>query len=292
MNILVFGADNQLGESYCQLLVQEARNFTALRSDDSVAQDPAALKTLAAENQISQILNLSLNPGLFQSEKAIEKERKQTLLKACKQLVSLARLRQIPLIFHSSAAVFDGTNPKPYLETEVCKANNPLGKLALDLEKQVAKHRQHVIVRTEGLFSPSNPVFFQTCISACKAQNGKLTLLDQRCSPTPADDVARVLLAINKQLDCDAQTWGVFHYCALQATHRHTFVEKFLQEAAKYDEALKSCLEHLDISTLQSTKTQLENSVLDCHKIMSGFGIKQRSREAALKELVASLYRS
>lgn len=292
MNILVFGTDNQLGESYSRLLSQESRDHLAIRTDDPLVLDLPALKTLLKEKQITQILNLSLNPGLFQSEQAISKERQQLLQQACSNLLALAKSWKLALIHHSSAAVFDGTNPKPYLESETAQANNPLGKLALSLEKKIVKHKQHVILRSEGIFSPANPVFFLSCINFCKQQAGKLTLLDQRCSPTSADDVARVLLAINKQLDCDAQTWGIFHYCALQATHRHTFVEKFLGEAAKYDEALKSSLEHLDISTQQSTKTQLENSVLDCHKIMSSFGIKQRSREAALKELIASLYRS
>ncbi len=290
MNILVFGADNQLGHSYTQLLKQNATEFIILREDEPVLSDPVSLKQLLLEKRISQLVNISLDPGLFQSERTIEKARQQQLIQACTHLLRAAKANRIPLILHSSAAVFDGSNPKPYLESDSCKAKNPLGKLAYSLEKKVEKYEKHLILRTEGMFSKDRAEFFQSCIRLCKDQKGKLHLLDQRCSPTPADDVARVILAINKQLDCDAMNWGLFHYCALQATHRHTFVEKFLKEAAGYDKELSNCLEHLEIITEQSSKTQLENSVLDCHHIMSSFGIKQRSREAAVKELIASMY--
>ncbi len=255
-----------------------------------VLSDLSALQKKLLEKRISQVLNISLDPGLFQSESLIEKARQQQLIQGCSQLLRVAKANRIPLILHSSAAVFDGSNPKPYLEGDVCKAKNPLGKLAYILEKKVEKYEKHVILRTEGIFSPDRPKFFQKCIRICKEQKGKLRLLDQRCSPTPAEDVARVILAINKQLDCDAMNWGLFHYCALQAIHLHTFVDKFLVEASGYDKELASCLEELEISAEKSSKTQLDNSVLDCHHIMYSFGIKQRSREAAVKELIASMY--
>ncbi|MAM71649.1 MAG: hypothetical protein CMP91_10950 [Gammaproteobacteria bacterium] len=288
MKILVFGANNELGKHYTRLLKQEARAFVSVRDNESGVLDK--LNDLITEVRPTQLVNLSLNPGLFRSEQAIEKERSELLSQSCRILLKASKKLKIPLLQHSTVAVFDGSNPKPYLETDTCKANNPLGKLALSLEKKVAKIPQHIILRTEGIYGPESSCFFQDCIALCKANKGRLELLDQRCSPTPVGDVARVILAINKQVDCDADAWGVFHYCALQATHRHTFVEKFLQEAAHLDKEIADVIDELQIETQQSNKSQLENSVLDCSKIMATYGIKQRSRGTSLKEQIAALY--
>ncbi len=290
MKLLVFGSNSPLGKSFTQLLKKESVTYIAISDDEPSIYEADRLATLIKEAEPSQLINLSLNPGLFQSETVISKERISQLSNACTILLKSAKTLKIPFILHSSVAVFDGSNPKPYLETDSCSPKNPLGKLALILEKKVAKYERHIILRTEGVFD-SGTAFIGNTIKDCIANKGKLMLLDQRCSPTPIEDVARVLLAINKQLACNsASPWGVHQYCALQATHRHTFVEDFLIEAAKFDKALAKVIKNLEISRQETSKAQLENSVVDCQHIMSSFGIKQRSRGGAIKELIADLY--
>ncbi|MBN4075532.1 sugar nucleotide-binding protein [Gammaproteobacteria bacterium AH-315-E17] len=289
MKLFVFGSNSPLGKSFTQLLKKESVEFVAVSDDAPSIYEAGRLATLINEAQPGQLLNLSLNPGIFQSETGISKERLDQLTQAFSTLLKSAKTQKIPLIHHSSVAVFDGSNPKPYLETDSCSPNNPLGKLALNLEKKAAKYEKHIILRTEGLFD-SDTAFFDYCVAQCKQHQGKLNLLDQRCSPTSVIDVARVLLAINRQLECNANPWGVHQYCALQATYRHTFVEDFLTEIAGFDKTLAAVLKNLEISTQETSKAQLKNSVLDCQKIMASFGIKQRSRGAALKELLAEKY--
>jgi len=290
VKLLVFGSNSPLGKCFTQLLKKEKVTYIAISDDEPAIYETDRLAKLLKEAQPNQVLNLSLNPGLFQSEAPISKERISQLTHACAVLLKSAKTLKIPMVQHSSVAVFDGSNARPYLESDNCSPKNPLGKLALSLEKKVAKNERHIILRTEGVFDSGTP-FFGNTIKECIANQGKLVLLDQRCSPTPIADVARVLLAINKQLSCNSSSpWGLHQYCALQATHRHTFVEDFLREAAQYDKALAKAIENLEISTQETSKTQLENSVVDCQHIMASFGIKQRSRGSAIKELIADLY--
>jgi len=289
VKLLVFGSNSPLGKSFTRLLKRESIRFIAINDSEASIYEADKLAGLIKDAQPEQLLNLSLNPGLFQSETPISKERIAQLTQSCSTLIKSAKAQKIPLVHHSSVAVFDGSNSRPYLEMDTCSPKNPLGKLALSLEKKVAKYEKHIILRTEGIFD-TQTVFFDQCIKDCIANKGKLNLLDQRCSPTPVADVARVLLAINKQLACNASPWGVHQYCALQATHRYTFVEDFLKEAATFDKKLAAAVKNLDIATQETTKTQLENSVVDCQHIMSSFGIKQRSRGNALKELLTEKY--
>ena len=289
MKLLVFGSNSPLGRSFTQLLKKESIAFIAIDDEEAALYETDRLAALITDAQPSQLVNTSLNPGLFQSEAVISKKRIGQLTDACTILVKAVKKLKIPLIHHSSVAVFDGSNPKPYLEKDPCSPKNPLGKLALNLEKKVAKYEQHIILRTEGVFDAES-AFFDNCIKECVENKGKLNLLDQRCSPTPVADIARVILAINNQLACNASPWGVHQYCALQATHRHTFAEGFLKEAAAYDKSLATILPSLEISMQESSKAQLENSVVDCQKIMASFGIKQRSRGSAIKDIVAEKY--
>jgi dTDP-4-dehydrorhamnose reductase len=289
VKLLVFGSNSPLGKSFTQLLKQETVAYIAIDDGEPSIYDADRLATLIKEAQPSQLINLSLNPGLFQSEAVISKERINQLTHACTVLLKSAKALKIPFIQHSSVAVFDGSNPKPYLETDSCSPKNPLGKLAFSLEKKVAKNERHIILRTEGIFD-SGTAYFSNTIKECIANQGKLDLLDQRCSPTPLTDVARVLLAITRQLSCNASPWGIHQYCALKATHRHTFVEDFLTVAAERDKGLAKVIKNLELRTQETSKAQLRNSVLDCQHIMSSFGIKQRSRGAAIKELIANLY--
>lgn len=237
MKLLVFGSNSPLGKSFTQILKKESIAFIAISDDEASLYETDRLATLINEAQPSQLLNLSLNPGLFQSEVVISKERIGQLTQACSILLKSSKSQKIPLVHHSSVAVFDGSNPKPYLETDTCSPKNPLGKLALNMEKKVAKYEKHIILRSEGIFD-IDTAFVDNYIKECKEHKGKLILLDQRCSPTPAADLGRVLFAINKQLACNASPWGVHQYCALHATHRHKFVEDLLNEAAEFDTAL------------------------------------------------------
>ena len=289
MKLLIFGSNSPLGKSFTQILESESVDFFAINDNEAAIYDSDRLAILINEAKPSQLLNLSLNPGLFQSEAVISKKRIGQLTQACSILVKLAKKQKIPLIHHSSAAVFDGTNPKLYLEKDLCSPKNSLGKLSFKLENKVTKYKKHIILRTEGIFDNETD-FFDKCIDECKHNKGKLNLLDQRCSPTPVVDVARVLFAINNQLSCDATPWGIHQYCALQATRRHTFVEGFLTEAARFDKALAAVINDLEISTQETSKTQLRNSVLDCQKIMASFGIKQHSRVLFLKKLLSVKY--
>ena len=55
--------------------------------------------------------------------------------------------------------------------------------------------------------------------------------------PTTAEDVARVLLAITKQLSCNIDVWGTFHYAASEPIDEFSLAEVTLAEASQYQQA-------------------------------------------------------
>jgi dTDP-4-dehydrorhamnose reductase len=114
--------------------------------------------------------------------------------------------------------------------------------------------------------------------------------MHHRFSPTPAEDAARVMLAIAHQVDCRANAWGTYHYCALQAVNQEQFVEGFLQQAGELDPVLQKTLKNLELKLQDSEPPYIANSALDCSHIMATFGIKQRPRGEAVTAMINSLY--
>jgi len=132
--------------------------------------------------------------------------------------------------------------------------------------------------------------FLRRCIEDCKQGQGRLETMDHRFSPTPAEDVARVFLAIAQQLSCGAEAWGTYHYCALQPLSEAQFVESFLREAGRFDAELARYTEQLEVVVQPPRRPFIPNSSLNCQKTMETFGSQQRSRVAALMKVLERIY--
>lgn len=197
----------------------------------------------------------------------------------------------LPLLHHSTSFVFDGQKVHPYSESD---ETNPVCRYGMSKwygERAIRDALPlHVILRTDWVFSRDRPNFFQMHIEACKRNHGKLEVMNHRFSPTPAADVARVFLAIARQVDCAAEAWGTYHYCALQAMSQENFVEQFLIEAGKYDPELAEVLPALQVTKLPVQPPYIANTVLSTQRIFETFGIKQRSRAGELTALLQQLY--
>jgi dTDP-4-dehydrorhamnose reductase len=207
-----------------------------------------------------------------------------TLAEVCKHL-------NLPLLHHSSSYVFDGQKVHPYVEADETNPVCRYGQSKWYGERAIRDALpSHVILRTDWVFSKERNSYFRDHIDACKQHDGKIAVMSNRLSPTPANDVARVLLAIARQVDCAAEVWGTYHYCALQPMSQDHFVENFLNEAARYDAELATAIKTLQITKLPVHLPYIPNSALNCQRIFETFGIKQRSRAAELSLLLQDIY--
>jgi len=79
---------------------------------------------------------------------------------------------------------------------------------------------------------------------------------DRRGNPTPADDAARVILAVLKQLDCQAPLWGTYHYGGHAASTPVLVAQALPGQAAKYPAARRAGLQE-DIHHLRYQAARL-----------------------------------
>ncbi len=293
MRLLVLGANSQLGASLARLLQRQGVDFQALATSEVNLLKQAEVVKAVSRFSPTQIVHVATYSNLEKAESDPEAAREcdivntrgvSTLAEVCKHL-------NLPLLHHSTSFVFDGQKVHPYTEED---ETNPVCRYGMSKwygERAIRDALPlHVILRTDWLFSRDRPNFFQLHIDGCKRNKGKHEVMNHRFSPTPASDVARVLLAIARQVDCSADVWGTYHYCALQPMSQEHFVEQFLHEAGKYDPELAAVLPGLQITKLPVQKPYIPNTVLSTQRIFETFGIKQRSRAGELSALLQQLY--
>jgi dTDP-4-dehydrorhamnose reductase len=293
MRLLVLGANSQLGASLTRLLQRQGVDFHALATSELNLLKQADVVKAVSRISPTQIVNVATYSNLEKAESDPEAARECDIVntRGVSILAEVCKHLGLPLLHHSSSFVFDGQKVHPYTEED---ETNPVCRYGMSKwygERAIRDALPlHVILRTDWMFSRDRPNFFQLHIEACKRNKGKHEVMNHRFSPTPASDVARVLLAIARQVDCTADAWGTYHYCSLQPMSQEHFVEQFLHEAGKYDPELAALLPALQITKLPVQKPYIPNTVLSTQRIFETFGIKQRSRAGELTALLQQLY--
>jgi dTDP-4-dehydrorhamnose reductase len=292
VNPLILGADSLVGQALAEALTREAQTHAALPADAFLTLQQAELLEMLTRLAPTQILYTATCNDIAAAEHDAAVARRCDLVNtAGVAAVAVAcQTLQVPLLYHSSSLVFDGRKAHSYGEEDAPNPQSHYGQSKLAGEHALRETLPaHLILRTDWVFDARAPVYFADLLARLHQGQGRLPVQSLRFCPTPAADVARVLLAIARQVDCAAEVWGTYHYCALQALAQETFVEYVLQEMAKYDTAVAALLPRLALIKEPVAKPWIANSVLAAQKLFETFGIKPRSRAGALNALLQQL---
>lgn len=129
-------------------------------------------------------------------------------------------------------------------------------------------------------------------IKAAKKHRGALKAVRRRFSPTAADDLARVILAVSEQIDCQAEVWGVYHHCGLETKKESEFMLQVLKYTSQHDEQIYQLIDSLKISEDSLAPPEIANATLSAKKLFDTFGIKQRSWHGNLQATIKAMYQS
>lgn len=206
----------------------------------------------------------------------------KTLAEGCGDL-------SIPLIQLSSDYVFDGHYASGYSELDVPNPLGVYGKTLLQGEEYVRQYQpRHIILRSSWLFGDRGDNYLMRMLEEARSKQIICAEDDRRGSPTSAYDLARVVLAMLKQIHCGIDVWGTYHYCGAEITTRYGFCEAIVATARQF-EAL--AVERIDaVSSLQrDLPIHPSSAVLKCNKILHTFGIRQRPWRQEMLKLVKSI---
>ena len=197
------------------------------------------------------------------------------------QVIDAARRGDCGLIFLSSSQVYEGARPAQHLETD---ATVPLSPYALALADAGALVRdalpRRVVLRTGPLIAATGTPL-QALLQPLLA--GQTLVLDdrQQVFPTPVEDLARVVAAMLRQLDCGAPRWGTYHYQGSDWCTWYQFADALIAQARQYRQLPGR------IQVAEGEPAVFGGGLpLSCRKLLNTFGIKQRCWRPALAGMV------
>ena len=289
--IAIIGSKGQLGWE----LVRRAENrrYKALALDlpEIDIVQPASIKDNLSSKNLSLVINAAAYTAVDQAESepalacAVNRDGSANLADFCEQA-------GLPLIHISTDYVFDGSKAGSYCEGDPVAPLGVYGQSKEAGESEVRRRiQEHLIIRTAWLYGVHGHNFVKTMLRFGKEKESMRVVDDQTGCPTFAADLANAILLMTDHILSGKKTpWGTYHYCGGGSTTWCGFAKAIFEIAKKYD--VFSVREVIPITTAEypTPVKRPTNSVLDCSKMESNFGICQRPWIQSLTDMIDEVY--
>ena len=209
MNILVTGCNGQLGNEM-QLLEKLHPEHTYFNTDVAELDitNREAIEQFVGDNAIDGIVNCAAYTAV---DKAEENQEFCHLLNADAPGFLAEAIEKSGgwMIQVSTDYVFDGTNHKPYVETDPVCPNSTYGRTKLAGEQAVLNNsKKSMIIRTAWLYSTFGNNFVKTMIRLGREKVELGVIFDQIGTPTYAHDLAVAIFAAIS----NGVVSGIYHF--------------------------------------------------------------------------------
>jgi len=211
-NILVTGGNGQLGSELKEIAPNyQDYNFLFTDVKDLDITNHSAVAAFIKSNNINVIINCAAYTAVDKAESEPKLSDAINHL-AVANFAQIAKDKNIKLIHISTDYVFDGTNHKPYVETDTPNPKSVYGKTKLDgeLAMQQINPANSIIIRTSWVYSKFGNNFVNTMLRLAETRDEISVVVDQIGSPTNAADLAKVILTVLPQIK--NETVELFHY--------------------------------------------------------------------------------
>lgn len=232
-------------------------------------------------NRINIIINCAAYTVVDKAESEPEQADAINHL-AVKNLAQVAKEQNINLIHISTDYVFDGTNHKPYKETDKTNPQSIYGKTKLDgeLAMQVINPENSIIIRTSWVYSKFGNNFVKAMLRLGRERKELDVVCDQVGSPTNARDLAEAILHIIPKLS--NQNVEIYHYSNSGVCSWYDFAK------AIFEMSDVECKTYPIPTEAYPTPTKRPYySVMDKSKVINAFDCKNINWRDSLKKCMA-----
>lgn len=286
--ILVTGSNGQLGNELRKLA--EQYSFFDFIFTDVAELDITnlqAIKQLFREENPDYLINCAAYTAV---DKAESDSAKATLINqvAALNLAQACVEFDTKLIHISTDYVFDGTNHKPYKETDKLNPQSVYGFTKASGEKSILDEMTsgYIIIRTSWLYSTFGNNFVKTMIKLGKERDSLNVIFDQAGTPTYAGDLASGIMQIIDKIEKKEVKFvsGIYHYSNEGITSWYDFATEIMQLANIDCKILP--IEAKDYPTPAKRPFY---SVLNKSKIKNTFSIEIPHWKESLKKCISKL---
>jgi dTDP-4-dehydrorhamnose reductase len=291
IKLLVTGAGGQIGSELARMGANDP--FFSIIAMDHQGLD--ITKPDAVRETLDHYLpDYVINTAAFNRVDAAEFDNKRCyqvntdgvgiLAQACSDL-------SIPIVHLSTDHVFDGHYASGYGEEDEVSPLGVFGDSKYQGEQLLQQHQpKHLILRLSWVFSTRGYNYVLRTLDKARSQKAIEAADDRQGCPTSAKDVARVILAMLKQVENGAESWGIYHYCGAEITTRYRFTEAILAGAGQYEALQTEVIVPVPSKELHTEVERPASSVLKCQKILRSFGIKQKPWRSELSTVLKEIY--
>jgi dTDP-4-dehydrorhamnose reductase len=284
--ILVTGANGQLGNEM-RVLAKNIDSFEFDFTDVDELDLCNAEKVMEyfQKNRPVYIVNCAAYTAVDKAEEDTElcwKVNRDAVANLAKAATAVGAV----VLHVSTDYVFDGSNSRPYLETDpVCPAS-AYGRSKLDGETMLLKYcPDSIIVRTAWLYSVYGNNFVKTMIRLGKERDCLNVVSDQIGTPTYAADLAKALMKIIQESEKGRFKSGIYHFSNDGVCSWYDFTLKIHQLAG-----ITSCkVSPISSKDYPAKANRPAYSVLSKDKIKADYGITVPQWEDSLAACIALL---
>ncbi|WP_373186822.1 sugar nucleotide-binding protein [Halopseudomonas sp.] len=289
MRILLLEADSSLGRAVLRLAAQEGIQIEAL-ARPLAGWQPEQLADWLDEYSADAVINLAYFHEQFQVG-MLDPVELAALDEFSRHLAELCASESRLLVQPSSARVFDGLKPTPYNEKDQRTPGDALGAVQAELEKLLAERcPRYAVLRFSWLLDGSADGQLAKLVEQLHGDEPVLLAEEWRGNPTPVDDAARVLLAVLKQLDCEAPLSGIYHYGSTEPSSWISFAKSLAQELMANNKLDRDpVIRSVPFDKQTEAGWEPQNAVLASRRILMTFGVKPRPWRGQLAQLLASV---
>lgn len=196
MKVLVTGSDGQLAREIKELVgLHKSSNYFVFRNraDLDICNYDSVFEYIV-ENDIDIVINCAAYNNVDLAEDNIHIARSVNS-NAILNLVNALKEVNGKLIHISTDYVFDGTNSKPYIETDTVNPLSAYGKTKSEGENIIFNSTvDAIVIRTSWLFSAYGDNFLKKILKIAN-KNDKISVISDKVgSPTYAEDLAKTCL--------------------------------------------------------------------------------------------------
>ena len=267
VKVLVTGGRGQLAK--CIKMASKRRADLNISFEDSSLFDitnSSQMRVYLSKNKDFEFLiNCAAYTNVDLAEKNKDKAY-QVNSEGAEKLAKLCKEFNIKLVHISTDFVFDGSNTRPYKETDVPNPSSVYGASKLQGEKNIMERlSSYFIIRTSWMYSEFGSNFVKTILRLADTQKEIKVVSDQIGSPTNAHDLADFLLEI---ISINSTNYGTYHFSNTGETSWYGFAEEVFRICN-----VSADLRPISSSAYASLANRPKYSVLDTKKGKKTFNV-------------------
>ncbi len=279
--VLVTGAKGQLG----RCIADAASRFPTLTCT-FIAKETLDINNTTAVHEFftNSEFDYCINTAAYTNVEQAEEQTEQAMAvnaEAVKVLATACNKHHITLLHISTDYVFDGTQDRPYVETDATNPLNVYGASKLKGEQYLQKYSERFFIfRTSWLYSQYGHNFYKTILRHADAGTDLTITTEQTGTPTNANDLAKALLAV---IASESTAYGLYHYSNSGEATWYDFAKAILEFSEQIAKTTLAQTAHY-----RTFAARPEYSVLDTTKFKNTFNNNPLPWKESLRELVAT----